>query len=150
MLNLSQPEKEITIVIVEDEDGHAYLIQKNLKRGGVSSPMVHLKNGQEAIEYFNGNEVRGIKPLNLDSTLVLLDLNMPMYDGFAVLEYIRDIEKIKNIPIMILSSTTRQHEIKRCYDLGCSIFLNKPIDYASFSEAMVQLGSLIKIVKVQT
>lgn len=149
---MSKPlfEKDISIIIVEDEEGHAFLIEKNLRRAGVANKMVHLKTGQEAIDYLTGNPVRGMDPTDLDQSLILLDLHLPIYDGFQVLEKIRSLESIKHTPVLILSSTTRQQEIKRCYELGCSIFLNKPVDYSSFSDAIMQLGLLLKIVKVHT
>lgn len=143
-------DKDISIVIVEDEEGHAFLIEKNLKRSGIANPIIHLKDGQEAMDYFSGSDVRGIKPVNLEHTLVMLDLHLPVYDGFTVLEKIRTTDEIKRMPVLILSSTTREQEIKRCYELGCSIFLNKPVNYASFSNAILQLGMLMKIVKVHT
>lgn len=147
---MPQFEKAVSIVLVEDEDGHAFLIEKNLKRAGIANPVTHLKDGQEAIDYFSGKEVRGHAPGSLDNCLVLLDLHLPKHDGFSVLETIRGMEKIQHTPILILSSTTREQEIKRCYQLGCSIFLNKPVDYSAFSEAILQLGMLLKIVKVHT
>lgn len=143
-------EKTLSIIIVEDEDGHAYLIEKNLKRAGILNNIVHLKTGQEAMDYFSGIQVRKHQPSNLEQMLVLLDLNLPIYDGYSVLEKIRSSDEIKHTPVMILSSTTREQEIKRCYHLGCSVFLNKPVDYSSFSEAILQLGCLLKVVKVHT
>lgn len=143
-------EREPTIVVVEDEEGHAFLIEKNLKRSGIPNPIIHLTNGQEAVDFFEGNEVRGHRPNSLNTTIVFLDLNLPLIDGFGVLEKIRHADETRYMPVLIFSSTTREHEIKRCYELGCSMFLNKPVDYASFSEAILQLGKLLKIIKVQT
>lgn len=143
-------DKNLSIVMIEDEDGHAFLIEKNLKRAGVKNLIVHLRNGQEALEFFCGQTVRDYHTQNTHHMLVLLDLNLPIYDGFYVLEKIRSIEEIKHTPVVILSSTTQEQEIKRCYHLGCSVFLNKPVDYTLFSEAILHLGLLLKIVKVHT
>lgn len=143
-------EKAISIVVVEDDDGHAFLIEKNLKRAGLINPLTHLKTGREAMDFFSGRDVRNQSPANLDNSIVLLDLHLPDFDGFSVLEKIRETPSLEHLPVLILSSTTRDEEIRRCYHLGCSIFLNKPVDYASFSEAILQLGLLLKIVKVQT
>ncbi len=138
----------LMIIIVEDEEGHAYLIEKNLRRAGIDNRIVHLKNGQEAMDFLSGSAVRGHQATDLQHILVLLDLNLPLYDGYSVLEKIRSSEEIRHAPVMILSSTTQEQEIRRCYRLGCSIFLNKPVDYKSFSEAILQLGSLLKVVRV--
>lgn len=140
----------ILIIIVEDEDGHAYLIEKNLRRAGIDNRIVHLRNGQEAMDFLSGSPVRGHQATDLQHILILLDLNLPLYDGYSVLEKIRSSEEIKHAPVMILSSTTQEQEIKRCYHLGCSIFLNKPVDYKAFSEAILQLGHLLKIVRINT
>lgn len=150
MHDLQPLKSSLSIIMVEDEDGHAFLIEKNLKRAGISNQIIHLRNGQEAMDYFSGIEVRGHQPKNLHQILVLLDLNLPIYDGYNVLEKIRSSEDIKHTPVMILSSTTQEQEIKRCYRLGCSMFLYKPVDYKSFSEAILQLGLLLKVVKVHT
>lgn len=103
------------VVVVEDEDGHAYLIEKNLKRAGITNQILRLKDGKEAIEFFSGVVVRGHQPKNLNQALVLLDLNLPLFDGFDVLQKIRSSDAGKHTPIIVLSSTTQEQEIRRCY-----------------------------------
>lgn len=133
----------ITIVMIEDDEGHARLIQKNLRRAGIMNEIVWLKNGTEALAYFHGGIVR-----DHDKTLILLDLNLPEIDGFEVLERLKNEESTKMIPVIILTTTSNQKEIDRCYELGCNIYITKPVDYQEFSQALAKLGMMLAVVKV--
>jgi CheY-like chemotaxis protein len=80
--------------------------------------------------------------------LVLLDLNMPVLDGYQVLERMKANPDTKKIPVVVLTTTDDAREVARCYQLGCSVYITKPVDYDSFSEAIQQLGFFISIVTV--
>lgn len=134
-----------TIVMVEDDLGHALLIEKNLRRFGVVNAIHHCEDGQTAIDYFFDNgKVRNIS----DQTLILLDLNLPIRDGFEVLEMLKKNEKTRKIPIIILTTTSNPREVDRCYQLGCNIYITKPVDYQSFTAALEKLGVLLDVVKL--
>ncbi|WP_243372749.1 response regulator [Geotalea sp. SG265] len=137
----------VTILLVEDDPGHARLIEKNLRRAGLSNEILHLDNGQKAIDFlFNEGEYAGNGtrvPL-----LILLDLNMPVLDGYQVLARIRGDERTKRIPVVMLTTTENPQEISRCYSLGCNIYVTKPVEYESFSRAILNLGLFLSIVKV--
>jgi len=138
---------EVSILIVEDDAGHARLIEKNLKRAKISNLITRVENGQEALDFlfsegvFAGQE----RPSPL---LVLLDLNMPVLDGYQVLEKMKADEELKKIPVVVLTTTDDAREVSRCYQLGCSVYITKPVDYDSFCEAIQQLGFFMSIVTV--
>ena len=138
---------EVSILIVEDDAGHARLIEKNLKRAKISNLITRVENGQEALDFlfsegvFEGQE----RPSPL---LVLLDLNMPVLDGYQVLEKMKANVETKKIPVVILTTTDDAREVARCYQLGCSVYITKPVDYGSFCEAIQQLGFFMSIVTV--
>lgn len=138
---------EVSILIVEDDAGHARLIEKNLKRAKISNLITRVENGQEALNFlfsegaFEGKE----RPSPL---LVLLDLNMPVVDGYQVLEKMKANPETKKIPVVILTTTDDAREVARCYQLGCSVYITKPVDYDSFCEAIQQLGFFMSIVTV--
>ena len=138
---------EVSILIVEDDAGHARLIEKNLKRAKISNLITKVENGQEALDFlfsegaFEGQQ----RPSPL---LVLLDLNMPVLDGYQVLEKMKSDEKLKKIPVVVLTTTDDAREVTRCYQLGCSVYITKPVDYDSFCEAIQQLGFFMSIVTV--
>ena len=135
----------VTIVLVEDNEGHARLIEKNLRRAHISNPIIRLKDGQRALDYLFGENgyvnTRSRSPL-----LVLLDLNLPVVDGYHVLEKMKSDERTKAIPIIILTTTDDTYEINRCYELGCNVYITKPVEYAEFAEAVARLGLLLSVV----
>jgi len=136
---------KVTIIMVEDDLGHARLIEKNLRRSGIMNELVHFDNGRSAVDYFlNGKLAEDAH----EKTLVLLDLNLPEVDGFEVLEILKGDERTKKIPIIILTTTSNPKEIDRCYDLGCNIYITKPVDYLNFSEALAKLGMMLAVVKI--
>jgi len=136
---------KVTIVMVEDDLGHARLIEKNLRRSGIMNELLHFDNGRSAVDYFLSGK---LEENAHEKTLVLLDLNLPEVDGFEVLEILKGDDRTKKIPIIILTTTSNPKEIDRCYDLGCNIYITKPVDYLNFSEALSKLGMMLAVVKI--
>jgi CheY-like chemotaxis protein len=132
---------EVTIVLVEDDPGHARLIEKNLRRANLTNDIVHLTDGQQAVDYLFGNG----RPSSL---LVLLDLNLPVLDGYQVLERMRRDERTKRIPVIILTTTDDTREVARCYELGCNVYITKPVDYEQFSDAIRKLGLFMAVLMI--
>ena len=138
---------DITLLLVEDDPGHARLIEKNLRRANVTNEIVKCSDGQQAIDYlFGEGEYAGRHPAS--PLLVLLDLNLPVLDGYQVLERMKSNEATKRVPVVILTTTDDSREVQRCYELGCSVYVTKPVDYAQFSEAIRKLGLFISVVTV--
>ncbi len=137
--------KEVTILLAEDDEGHARLIEKNLRRASITNEIVTVGDGESALKYLVGYARRypGRLPLPL---LVLLDLNLPVMDGYQVLQRLKADERTKRIPIIVLTTTDDPREVTRCYDLGCSIYITKPVDYQRFCEAIRQLGLFLAVV----
>jgi CheY-like chemotaxis protein len=140
------PEKlEVTILLAEDDPGHARLIEKNLRRANISNQIVVVPDGQEAVDYLFSNHANGECSLPL---LVLLDLNLPVLDGYQVLQRMKANEHLKRIPVVILTTTDDPREVARCYDLGCNVYVTKPVDYEHFCEAIRQLGLFLSVVTI--
>ena len=139
--------QEIAILIVEDDPGHARLIEKNLKRSGITNAITAVSDGQQALDYLFGEGAFAGQTLPA-SLLVLLDLNMPVLDGYQVLERMKADERTKRIPVIVLTTTDDAREVARCYELGCNVYITKPVDYTKFSEAIGKLGLLLSIVTV--
>jgi CheY-like chemotaxis protein len=137
---------EVTILLAEDDPGHARLIEKNLRRSGITNTIVTVGDGQQAIDYlFCESRARGGEACT-PPLLVLLDLNMPILDGYQVLERIKADERTKRIPVVVLTTTNDLREVSRCYDLGCNVYMTKPVDYQQFSDAIRKLGLFLSIV----
>jgi CheY-like chemotaxis protein len=140
-------DQHITILLVEDDPGHARLIEKNLRRAGIVNEIVVLKDGGEAVEYLlpdaGGKDAPHERPF-----CVLLDLNMPVLDGYQVLKRIKGDERTRSIPVVILTTTDNPLEVARCYGLGCNVYISKPVEYDRFVDAIQKLGMFLSIVKV--
>lgn len=140
---------EVTILIVEDDDGHAALIQKNLRRAGLRNKMLHFPNGQVVLDFLF---MRGAEPhRDLGAAyLLLLDIRMPRVDGIEVLRQIKADPELRKLPVTMLTTTENPYEIDLCHTLGCSNYITKPVDYDKFIEAIRQLGLFFTIVQVPT
>jgi len=137
----------ITILLVEDDPGHAVLIEKNLRRASITNEIITVYDGQSAVDFLlkRGNLPDGTPATPL---LILLDLNLPVLDGYQVLKTIKQDERTKRIPVIVLTTTDNPSEVMKCYELGCNAYVTKPVEYEAFSKAIQNLGLLVSIIKV--
>lgn len=138
--------KNIEILIAEDDDGHALLIKKNLKRAGVINKIRRFKDGQEILDFLFKNR-KDIGEKDESSYILLLDINMPKKNGVDVLKQIKKDEKFKKLPVIMLTTTDNPVEIDECYKLGCNNYIAKPVDYDKFIGTINKLGLFLMIVK---
>jgi CheY-like chemotaxis protein len=137
----------VVIVLAEDDDGQAALVERNIRRAGFSNGFVRLKDGQEALDFFRseGDFIGKQAP----STLVLLlDINMPRIDGIEVLKELRSNPETSKVPIIMLTTTDNPKEIDRCYQLGCNVYITKPVEPDAFIESIRRLGFFLQVVKL--
>ena len=139
--------KEVTIVMVEDDEGHARLIEKNVRRAGVNNEIVPYTNGNSALDYILGSDRSG-NSVQDRHLLILLDLNLPDMSGIDILEKVKSNPHAKRLPVVILTTTDDEREIQRCYDLGANVYITKPVDYDSFAHAIRQLGLFFSVMQV--
>ncbi|MBI9043864.1 MAG: response regulator [Anaerolineaceae bacterium] len=144
---------ELTILIAEDDDGHAELIQEGLRHSGVHNPIIRFSDGEEVSNFFSGkgefspeDNVDAYQPSK--AYLLLLDIKMPRMDGVEVLRIMKSDPKLKEIPVIMLTTTDDPREIKHCYALGCNLYITKPVEFQKFSNILKRLGLFIQIVKV--
>jgi len=127
-------------VLVEDDPGHARLIEKNIRRAGVSNAITHFASGTAGLDHLMAHDG--------SPTLVLLDLNLPDMSGTRILEALKSNPATKHIPVIVLTTTDDKTEIQKCYDLGCNVYITKPVDYEAFATAIRQLGLFLSVMKV--
>ena len=139
--------KEVVIIIAEDDDGHAKLIQKNLRRSGISNKIKHFKDGKDTLNFFF-KEGKGPHRENHCSYLLLLDIKMPKIDGIEVLRKLKNDEELCKIPVIIITTTDDPNEIEICHELGCNNYVTKPIDYDRFIEMIRRMGLFLSIVEI--
>jgi CheY-like chemotaxis protein len=137
----------ILIVLVEDDDGHANLVERNLKRAGLANGVLRLKDGQEALDYVQGKGADSGRN-TLHPMLLLLDIKMPRVDGIEVLRQLKSDPQTALVPVIMLTTTDDPREIQRCYELGCSVYITKPVDYHAFVEAINRLGLFLQVVRI--
>jgi CheY-like chemotaxis protein len=135
----------VTIVMIEDDEGHARLIERNVRRAGISNTVRHFMDGTSALEFLfkdaSGPALNG-------PALILLDLNLPDMSGTDILAKIKADAKLRRTPVVVLTTTDDKVEIQRCYDLGCNVYITKPVDYEAFAEAIRQLGLFLAVIQV--
>ncbi len=135
------------ILIVDDDEGHAILVRQNLEAAGLSNRFEHFSDGQAVLDFLFH---RGNGPHSHEGVtyLVLLDIRMPKLDGVEVLRQLKSHPTLHKIPVIILTTTDDWREVERCHDLGCNIYIQKPVDYDKFAEAMRRLGLFMSLLLV--
>ncbi|WP_374659873.1 response regulator [Phenylobacterium sp.] len=138
-------QQPVTIVMIEDDEGHARLIEKNIRRAGISNEIRHFTDGGTALQFLYHAEEG---PMLNGPALILLDLNLPDMSGTDILANIKSDERLKRTPVVVLTTTDDKVEIQRCYDLGCNVYITKPVDYENFAQAIRQLGLFLSVIQV--
>ena len=133
--------------MIEDDEGHARLIERNIRRSGVNNDIVPFSNGTAAVHYLFGMDGTGRQHKG-EALLILLDLNLPDMSGIDILRRIKENPFLKSAPVVVLTTTDDSQEIKRCYELGCNVYIPKPVNYESFANAIRQLGLFFSVIQV--
>jgi CheY-like chemotaxis protein len=132
----------VTILIAEDDDGHAELVRAQLLEAGIRNPYRRFRDGMELWDFL---DIEGRKG---GAYLVLLDIRMPRMDGVEALRRIKDDPALAMIPIIMLTTTDDPREIEECYQLGCNCYVTKPVEFMAFTETLKRLGLFIVIMRV--
>ncbi|TCL73849.1 response regulator [Rhizobium sp. BK251] len=144
---MSDAAAAVKIVMIEDDVGHARLIEKNIRRAGVTNEIVPFETGSDALAYLLGADGAG-EACRGQQILVLLDLNLPDMSGLAVLERMKANIHTRRIMVIVLTTTDDPREIARCYDLGANVYVSKPMQYDKFVQAIQQLGMFVAVMKI--
>jgi len=147
-LNVMQ--KEVCILIAEDDDGHASLIERNLRRAGVHNRIERFVDGQQVLDYLHQQEAKAsdAERTKDEAFLLLLDINMPKRDGIDVLTEVKMSPVLRKIPVIMITTTDDPREVDKCHQLGCNSYVTKPVEYEGFVNAIRQLGLFLMVVEV--
>ena len=137
----------VQIVMIEDDEGHARLIERNIRRAGINNEIVPFASGAEALAHLLGGDGSGAASAG-HALLILLDLNLPDMTGIDILAQVKANPHLKRSPVIVLTTTDDQREIQRCYDLGANVYIVKPVNYESFANAIRQLGLFLSVIQV--
>ena len=127
--------QEVEILLVEDNPNDAELTMRALKQRNLANQLHLCRDGAEAVEFFFNNG--GGDPL---PKVILLDLKLPKIDGLEVLRRLKDDDRTKNIPVVVLTSSREEPDIARAYELGANSYIVKPVDFEAFARAVSEVG----------
>lgn len=140
---------EVDILLVEDNASDAEMTIDALRKNGLANKLLHVKDGAAALDFiFAEGEYTG-RSTKYKPKVILLDLKMPKVNGIEVLQRMRTDELTKNIPVVMLTSSKEDPDIKTCYDLGANSYVVKPVEFDEFQKAITELGLYWMIVNQQ-
>lgn len=129
-----------TILLVEDNPDDEALAIRALKRHHISNEVIVAHDGVEALEYLFCKGMYAKRDINFKPTVILLDLKLPRIDGLEVLRRLREDDRTKLLPVVVLTTSSEEQDMLNSYSLGCNSYIRKPVDFVQFSEAIRQLG----------
>lgn len=135
---------DVRIVMVEDDAGHARLIERSMRRAGIGHAILHAPDGRTALDAILGASEATAR----DPFVVLLDLNLPDMPGIDILRRLKADPRTRYRPVLVLSTTDDEGEIRRCYDLGANAYITKPIEHECFANAIRQIGLFVSVMQV--
>jgi CheY-like chemotaxis protein len=128
------------ILLVEDNPDDEALAIRALKRHHIGNEIVVAHDGVEALDYLFGTGMYAGRDIANKPSVVLLDLKLPRVDGLEVLRRLREDQRTKFLPVVVLTTSNEELDVINSYSLGCNSYIRKPVDFVQFSEAIRQLG----------
>ena len=132
--------RAVEILLVEDNPRDAELTIRALKRKNLANNLYHVEDGVEALDFLFGRGAYSDRDMNEPPRVVLLDLKLPRINGLEVLSALKDDERTRTIPVVIITSSAEDPDVKKAYELGANSYVIKPVQFDSFIEAMVKIG----------
>jgi CheY-like chemotaxis protein len=129
-----------TILLVEDNANDEFLTLRALKKYNVANEVVVTRDGVEALDYLFGTGTHAGRNVNDVPVAMLLDLKLPKIDGLEVLRRVRADERTKLLPVVVLTSSAEEKDVINSYKLGTNSYVQKPVDFSAFVDAVGQLG----------
>lgn len=141
---------DVKILISDDDPGHTRLVVRNLRRAGLDNEILTFSTGRKLLDFLENLKEQSKEGLieNHCSCLLLLDIRMPDIDGIEVLTTIKKDPQLKKLPVTMLTTTDDPREISKCYELGCSQYIVKPVDYQKFAETIKKFGMFVTLVRL--
>ena len=124
------------------------LVERNLKRAGVANGIQRLRGRPGSHRLSSRGGSLRVAAIRAQPMLLLLDIKMPRVDGVEVLRQLKSDPQTALVPVIMLTTTDDPREIQRCYELGCSVYITKPVDYQAFVEAINRLGLFLQVVRI--
>jgi two-component system response regulator len=132
--------QQVEILLVEDNPNDAELTMRSLKKGNFLNKLYWVKDGQEALDFLYCTGAYAARDGDDHPKLILLDLKMPKVDGIEVLQRIKANERLRVIPVVVMTSSNEQPDIVESYRLGVNGYVVKPVEFGAFAEAVAKIG----------
>ena len=132
--------RSVLVLLVEDNPNDAELALHALRRNNLVNGIDHVRDGEEALDYLYGRGKYDDRDLRSLPKVILLDLKLPKVDGMEVLRTIKGDPQLRKIPVVVLTSSREEKDIVNSYDLGVNSYIQKPVDFQQFTEAIAQVG----------
>ena len=130
----------VEILLVEDNPRDAELTIRALRKRNLANHLVHVKDGQEALDWLFGTGLYAGRNINHTPKIILLDLKLPKVDGIEVLRKVRADERTRLMPVVMLTSSREEQDVVQSYSLGVNSYIVKPVDFDNFSSAVAEAG----------
>jgi two-component system response regulator len=130
----------VEVLLVEDNPRDAELTIRALKRNNLANQLFHVEDGAEALDFLFGRGKYGGRRTDVSPKVILLDLKLPKVNGLEVLRLMKGDPRLRTIPVVMVTSSAEDPDIKAAYDLGANGYVIKPVQFDSFMEAMSKLG----------
>lgn len=131
---------EVEILLVEDSSSDAEMTIRALRKSNVANKLIHLKDGAEALDFIFGAGKYSGRNITIKPKVILLDLKMPKVNGIEVLRKVKSDHHTKTIPVVVLTSSKEDPDVKTCYELGVNSYIVKPVAFENFTKAISELG----------
>ena len=131
---------QVEILLIEDNLNDAELAIRALKKNNLVNRLIHLKDGSEALDFIFAEGTYAGRDIDNLPRLILLDLKMPKVNGIEVLQRLKSDSRTKKIPVVVLTSSKEDPDIKVCYELGANSYVVKPVQFDGFVKAVNELG----------
>ena len=132
--------KEVEILLVEDNMSDAEMTIRSLQKKNIANKIMHLKDGAEALDFIFGTGIYAGRNIKNTPKVILLDLKMPKVDGLEVLQKIKSDVYAKTIPVVVLTSSQEDPDVRKCYELGVNSYIVKPVGFDNFTKVISELG----------
>lgn len=129
-------EEDAVLIMVDDDEDDQLIAREAFEEIGLKARLVFLDNGQSLVDYLQGNEPYADREHHPMPSMVMLDINMPRMNGLEVLEYVKADSVFKSLPIVVLTNSGDPETIRRCYEMGASSYIRKPLEYAELKKAL--------------
>ncbi len=130
----------VEIILVEDDPNDAELIIRALKKHHLANKITHLKDGAEALDFIFAQGAYANRKHSASPKVILLDLKLPKVNGIEVLQKLKSDKRSKAIPVVILTSSREERDLKEAYALGVNSYVTKPINFEEFAGTVAELG----------